>query len=79
MRYQKGSDPPRFATLEERTKAAPWGDTRKTRILGQYKSLKAVEDLLTTTESPSQIPTNMEYVVKYVIGAELTREDMEKL
>ena len=60
--YQKGSEPPRFATLEERTKEDSWGYTRKIRILGQDKSLEAGEDLLTTTESPSQIPNNLEDV-----------------
>ena len=42
IRYQKGLDPPRFPTLEERTKEAPWEDTFKSRILGQYKSVKAI-------------------------------------
>ena len=51
-RYQKGSDPPRFDTLEERTKEDPREDTWKIRILGQDKSLDAGEDLLTPTESP---------------------------
>ena len=59
VQYQKGSDPPIFSTLEERTKEDPWGDAWKIRILGQYKSLEAVEDLLTPTNSPSQIPTNL--------------------
>ena len=35
MKYKKGSDLPRFATLEEHTKESPWGDTCKIRILGQ--------------------------------------------
>ena len=39
VRYQKGSDPYKFSTLEERTKEAPWVDTRKIRVLGQYESL----------------------------------------
>ena len=59
IRYQKGPDPPIFATLEERTKEALWGDTWKTRILGQDESLEAGEDLITLTESPSQIQTNL--------------------
>ena len=37
-RYQKWSDSTRFATLEERTKEAPSGDTYKIRILGQDNS-----------------------------------------
>ena len=62
LRYQKGSDTPIFATLEERTKEAPWGDTWKIRILGQEKILDAEEELLTPSESPYQIPTNLEEV-----------------
>ena len=38
VRYQKGSDQPRFVTLEDRTKEAPWGDTWKIRILVQERS-----------------------------------------
>ena len=60
--YQKVSDPPRFATLEESTKESPWGDTWKIRILVQDNILDAGEDLLTPTESPYQIPTNLEEV-----------------
>ena len=52
VRYQKGSDTPRFATIEEHTKDSPWGDTWKIRIWGQDKSLEAGEDLLTPTEIP---------------------------
>ena len=58
MRYQKGSDKPRFATLEEHTKEAPWGNTCKIQVFGQDDILEAREDLLTLTKSPSQIPTN---------------------
>ena len=39
VRYQKVSYPPMFATLEERTKEAPWIYTCKIRILGQDKRL----------------------------------------
>ena len=77
--YQKGSDPTKFATLEERTKEDPWGDTWKIRILGQDKSLEAGEDLLAPTESPYKIPTNLEELDKDVIGAYLTKKDMTKL
>ena len=77
--YQKGSYPPRFVTLEELTKEDLWGDTCKIRILGQYKSLEAVEDLLNPTKSPSPIPTNLEDVDKDVLGDDLTKEDMEEL
>ena len=52
IRYQKGSDPPRFATIEERTKEDPWGDTRNIRILGQDKILDSGEDLLNPTDIP---------------------------
>ena len=78
-RYQKGSDLPIFATLEEHNKEAPWGDTWKILILGQDKSLEVGKDLLTTTKRPSQIPTNLEEVDKYSMGVEITREDMAKL
>ena len=64
VRYQKVSDSPRIVNLEERTKKAPWGDTWKIRVLGQYKILEAVEDLLTPTEIPYQIPTNLYEVDK---------------
>ena len=64
VRYQKGSYPPIFYTLEECTKEAPWGDTRKIRIFGQDKSLEAGEDFLTSTAIPSPIPTNLEEVEK---------------
>ena len=67
VRYRKGSDTPRFATLEEHTKEAPWGDTWKLWILGQYKSLEAGEDLLILTDSSSQIPTKLEDVKKDAI------------
>ena len=77
--YQKGSYPPIFATPEERTKEDPWGDTQESRILVQDKRLEEVEDLLTPTKSPSQIPTNLEEVGKYAVGADLTRDDMAKL
>ena len=79
VRYQKGSDPPRSSTLEERTKDDPWGDTCKIRIWGQGKILEAREDLLTLTESPYQIPTNLEEVDKDAVGSELTREDVDNL
>ena len=39
VRYQKGSDPPIFSTLEERTKEDPWGDTSKIRNVSQHESL----------------------------------------
>ena len=39
--YQKWSYPPIFATLEERTKEAPWRYTWKLWILGQDKILEA--------------------------------------
>ena len=51
----------------------------KIRILGKDKSLEAGEDLLTPTKRPYQIPTKLEEVVTYVIGYELTREDVVKL
>ena len=79
LRYQKGSDPTRLATLEERTKEAPCGVTWKIRILGQDKSLEAGEYLLNPTKSPSRIPTNLEEAEKDAIGADLTRTDMLKL
>ena len=79
MRYKKGSDPPIFDTLEEHTKEATWGDTRKIRIWGQYKILEVVEDLLTLTDSSSQIPTNLEEVETYLTGDNITREDMANL
>ena len=47
VRYQKWSDPPRLATIEDRTKEDPWGDTWKPRILVKNKSPKAGEYLLT--------------------------------
>ena len=60
--YQKGTDLTRLATLEERTKEAPWVNTWKIRILGQDKSLESGEDLLTPAKIPSQIPINLEVV-----------------
>ena len=33
MRYQKGFDTPRLATIEELTKEAPWGENWKIRVL----------------------------------------------
>ena len=77
--YQKGSDTPRFFTLEERTKEDPWGDIWNIRIWGQDKSLEAGEDPPTPTKSPFQIPTNLEEVGKDAVGAEIMREDMDKL
>ena len=79
VRYQKGSDPPRFATLKERTKEAPWGDTCKIWIWGQDNSLGSGEDLLTLTKIPSQIPTNLEEVDKDAVGANLATENMANL
>ena len=74
--HQKGSDSPRFSTLEERRKE----DTRREiLILGQYKSLESGDDLLTVTDVPSQIPTNLEEVEKDAVGAEITREVMAKM
>ena len=73
VRYQKVSYPPMFATLEERTKEAPWVYTCKIRVLGQDKRLETGEDLLTPTDSPYKIPTNLEEVGKYMIGDKLTR------
>ena len=61
-RHHKVSDPPIFSTLEESTKEDPWGDTWKPKILGQDRILEAGEYLLTPTEIPSQIPTNLEEV-----------------
>ena len=75
--YQKGSDLPIFETLEERTKEAPWGDTCKK--LGQDKSLEVGEELLTPTERPYQIPTNLEEVDKDPMGVDITREDMANI
>ena len=75
-RYQKGSDLPRFATLEKRTKESPWGDTWKIRILGQGKILEAGQDLITPTKIPSKIPINFEEVDQDAIGGEFTREHM---
>ena len=51
----------------------------KIRILGQGKSLKLGEDLLTLTETPSQIPTNLEEVDKDAIGYKLKRNYMANL
>ena len=74
--YHKGSDPPKFSTLEKRTKEDTWGDTWKIQILGQGEIPESGEHLLTPTEIPSQIPTKLEEVGKYVVGDNLTREDM---
>ena len=79
VRYQKGSDPPVFSTLEEHTKEAPWVDIWIIRIWGQDNILEAGEDLLTPNNIPSQIPTNLEEVEKETVGAELTRKYMAKL
>ena len=79
MRYQKGSDPPRFSTLEECTKETPWRETWKIRVVGQDKILEAGEDHLPTIESPPQILTNLYKMDKYLIGAKLMREDTAKL
>ena len=48
-------------------------------ILVQDESLEAVEDLLTLTKSPSQIPTNLEEVEKDFSEANLMREYMVNL
>ena len=77
--YQKGSYKTILATIEECNKEAPLGDTCKIRVLGQGEILEAVEDLLTPTESPYQIPTNLEEVDKDTIGAKLAREEIAKL
>ena len=79
MKYQKGSDLPIFSTLEERTEEAPWGDTWKILILGQEQCLEAGEDILTPTESPYKLPINLEEAEKYVIVANLMREDMTNM
>ena len=44
--------------------------------MDQGDTLKAVEDLITTTNRPSQLPTNLKEVDKGVVGAKLTRDDM---
>ena len=59
LRHHKGSDPPIFATIEERTNEASWGDVWKIRILGQEKSLESGEDLLTPTNITSPIITKL--------------------
>ena len=79
VRYHKGSDPPRFSNLEERTKVSPWGDTWNIWLLGQDKNLEAGEYLLTTTKIPSQIPTILEKVNKDAIGSKLMGEKISKL
>ena len=79
MRYQKSSDPPIFFTLEERTKEDSWGYTWKICILGQDKSLEVGEDHLTPTESPSQIPINLDEVYQDAVEFDLTREDMANM
>ena len=47
--------------------------------MGQNECLEVGEDLLTPTDIQSQIPTNLEEEVKYVVGSELTREDMANI
>ena len=79
MIFQKGSDLPIFSTLEEHTKEASWRDTCKFQILCQYYNLEEGEDLLTPTESPSQIPTNLEEVDKDAVGSNLATENMANL
>ena len=58
VRYRRGEDQPWFDTLEERSKEASWGDIWKIQILVQEETLEAVEDLLTPTKIPSQLPTS---------------------
>ena len=79
VRSHKGSDPPRFVTLEENTKEFPWVDTCKIRYLFQDESLEAGKDLLTLTNNPSQIPTNLEEVENEAVGDDLTRDYMENI
>ena len=47
--------------------------------MGRDNILEVGEDLLTPTEIQSQIPTNLEEEGKYVVGSELTREDMANI
>ena len=49
----------RFATLEESIKEAMWEYTWKIGIWGQEETLVAGEALLTLTNIPSQILTNL--------------------
>ena len=71
--YQKGSYRTILATIEERNKEAPWGDTWKIRILGHVESLEAGEDLLTPTNTPYQISTHLEGADKDAVGDKLMR------
>ena len=73
MRYQKGAYQPQFSNLEERIKAASWGDTWEIRIWGQEETLDAGEDLATPTKIPYQVSTNLEEVDKDVVGDKLMR------
>ena len=41
VRKHKVSDPPRFSTIEDRNKEAPWGDTWKIHIWSQDEILEA--------------------------------------
>ena len=47
--------------------------------MGQYKILEIGEDLLTLTDCPSKLPTNLEEVYWNAIGDNTTREDMAKI
>ena len=47
--------------------------------MGQEESLEVGEDLLTSTEIPHQIPTNLEEMDKDAVGSNLMREDMAKI
>ena len=49
------------------------------RILGKIGSLEAGEDLITPTESPYQLPTNLEEADNDVVGSDITREDIAKM
>ena len=71
--YHKGSYRTISATIEERNKEDPWGDTWKTKILGQDESLEAGEDLLTPTKIPYQISTHLEGADKDAVGDKLMR------
>ena len=53
--------------------------TSKIRGLGQDYRLEVGKDIITTTKSPPQLPTNLEGVYKDVVGDELKGEDIAKL
>ena len=68
-----------FSGLVDHTRESPWGDTWVIRTLGQEDTLEVGEDLITPSESPYQIPTNLEDIVIEVDGADLAMEDVSKL